>query len=218
MITVFRKYPTQQQAEDTLALLTRHRVPASLVVNNAVGLLDANFLGSPVINKYEVKIAPVDFERAEKILAAYVAESMENIEEDYYLYTFSEEELYEVLTNADEWSEYDYQLAQTILRQRGKPVLPEQLVKLKKQRLAQLAHPEPNQRGWIIAGYIFAALGGLLGIFIGYHIWTSRKILPNGEQVYSYQETDRKHGKTIFVLALIVAIPALLYRLYKLLL
>ena len=43
-------------------------------------------------------------------------------------------------------------------------------------------------------GYFFTIIGGLLGIFIGYSLFTVKKTLPNGKKVYSYSENDRKHG------------------------
>ncbi|WP_431243320.1 hypothetical protein ACQ9BO_01130 [Flavobacterium sp. P21] len=55
-----------------------------------------------------------------------------------------------------------------------------------------------------MAGYLFSLLGGGIGMVIGYSLWTSKKTLPNGERVYSYNEADRKHGKTIFILGTII--------------
>ena len=77
---------------------------------------------------------------------------------------------------------------------------------LKEQRIIDLAKPEENQVTWIIAGYFFAIIGGLLGIIIGYSLMNSKKTLPNGVQVYSYNNKDRKHGKNIFYIEIIVII------------
>lgn len=81
---------------------------------------------------------------------------------------------------------------------------------MKKQRLQELEKPDENQRPWIIAGYIFALLGGFLGIIIGYFLWTSKKTLPDGRKVYSYNQKDRMQGKYIFFIALII-FPSLLF-------
>ncbi|MEP7095275.1 MAG: hypothetical protein ABI793_14530, partial [Flavobacterium sp.] len=117
---------------------------------------------------------------------------------------FTDDELYEILLKADEWNEFDYKLAQKILTQRGKSVDTELLKALKKQRLDLLTKPEEDQKSSIMAGYIFAILGGFLGILIGYSLWTSKKTLPNGQKVYSYNEKDRVHGKNIFYIGLII--------------
>ena len=86
------------------------------------------------------------------------------------------------------------------------------LASLKKERLNILSKPEENQRPWIIAGYLFSFLGGGIGIVIGYSLWTSKKTLPNGERIYSYNNADRKQGKTIFIIGLIVFPLALIVK------
>ena len=83
---------------------------------------------------------------------------------------------------------------------------------LKKERLKQLAKPEENQKPWIIGGYIFSFLGGFLGMIIGYFLWTSKKTLPNGERVHSYIEKDRKHGKYIFYIGVIIFPISLIFK------
>jgi len=59
---------------------------------------------------------------------------------------------------------------------------------------------------WIIVGYFLAVIGGLLGIIIGYLLMSSKKTLPNGVRVYSYNDNDRKHGKVIFIIGIIVIV------------
>lgn len=98
------------------------------------------------------------------------------------------------------------------MTERGKNIDSDVLASLKKERLQILAKPEEPQKSWITVGYIFSILGGFLGIIIGYLLWTSKKTLPNGERIYSYNENDRKHGKTIFILGLIIFPLALLVK------
>ncbi|WP_236262991.1 hypothetical protein [Aggregatimonas sangjinii] len=83
---------------------------------------------------------------------------------------------------------------------------------LKKERIKQLAKPEENQKAWIFCGYVFAIFGGFLGLIIGYFLWTAEKTLPDGNKVYSYSEKDRKHGKTIFFISVIIFPTALFLR------
>src|SRR5690606_8199742 len=125
---------------------------------------------------------------------------------------FSNEELYEILLKSDEWNAFDYTLAQKILIHRGKSIDKELLNTLKKERLKDLAKPEGNQKSWIIGGYIFSIFGGLLGLIIGYFLWTSNKTLPNGQKVFSYSENDRRHGKYIFFIGLIIAPIVLIFK------
>ncbi|MDB5013033.1 MAG: hypothetical protein JWQ25_1235, partial [Daejeonella sp.] len=70
--------------------------------------------------------------------------------------------------------------------------------------IEELAKPEDSQKTWIIAGYIFSFLGGLLGIFIVWHLVSHKKTLPNGDSVYGYSVEDRKHGNRILIWGIII--------------
>ncbi len=137
-----------------------------------------------------------------------------NVDDDYYLLSFTDDELYDILVKSDEWSEFDYSLSKKLLKERGKSVDDELLKSLKLKRIKELAKPEGNQKGWIIAGYIFAFLGGFLGLIIGYFLWTSKKTLPNGQKVFSYYPKDRRNGKYIFYISLIIFPISFLIKLF----
>lgn len=198
----FRNFPTLIQAQELETLLNKNNIKTLLADN--IAPVDITFSGSTVQNQYEVKIEASDFKNADAILEKEAENLLDTIDKDYYLLSFTNEELYEVLLSSDEWSVFDYKLAQRILTTRGKTIDPEMLASLKKERLKILAKPEENQKPWIIAGYIFSLLGGGIGIIIGYSLWKSKKTLPNGERVYSYTTEDRKSGKRIFLISTII--------------
>ncbi len=199
---IFRKFPTIADAKEMELLLNNHDIETIIADN--IPPVDVTFSGSTLLNEYEIQIKQEDFKKAEEILQENAGDILEQVEKDYYLFDFADEELYEILLKSDEWSAFDYTLAQRILEDRGKTIDKSLLNSLKNQRLEDLAKPEGNQKSWIIGGYIFAILGGLLGLIIGYSIWTSKKTLPNGEKVFSYSEEDRNQGKYIFYIGLIV--------------
>ena len=200
--SVFKTYPTIHQAKEIEALLDKNEIKVLLADN--IAPVDLSFSGSTLQNQFEIKIRISDFEKAEKILQEDAEKALYKIDKEYYLFSFTDDELYEILLKSDEWNELDCSLAQKILTERGKPVDADLLKDLKKQRLELLSKPEENQKPWIITGYVFALLGGFLGIIIGYLLWTSKKTLPNGQKVYTYNQNDRKHGKNIFFIGLII--------------
>lgn len=200
---MFRKFPDLTLAIELKELLDQNGIESILADN--IPPVDVTFSGNTLQNEFEVKIKPSDFKKAEEILEKNAENLIDQIDRDYYLFGFTDEELYEILLKSDEWNAFDYTLAQKILEQRGKSVDKALLNSLKNERLHDLAKPEENQRPWIIAGYIFSLLGGLLGLIIGYFLWTAKKTLPNGQKVYSYAPNDRKHGKYIFYIGLIIA-------------
>lgn len=208
--SVFKKYPTFEQASNLKELLDKEDIES--VLGDNIPPVDVTFSGSTLQHEFEVRIKQSDFAKAEELLEEQAENLIDQVDKDYYLFDFTDEELYEILLKSDEWNEFDYTLAQKILVQRGKSVDKALLNSLKNERIKQLAKPEENQRAWIVAGYIFAFLGGFLGIIIGYFLWTAKKTLPNGKKVYSYSEKDRKQGKYIFIIAMIIFPFALILR------
>jgi len=200
--SIFKRFSVLEEAEEVYKLLKENNIDT--IIGDNVPSVDSNFGANPLNNEIEIRISQSDFKKASKILEEQVEGLIDNIDSDYYLLSFTDDELYDVLLKSDEWSEFDYSLSKKILKERGKPIDDELLKSLKLKRLKELAKPEGKQKPWIIAGYIFAVLGGALGLIIGYFLWTSKKTLPNGQKVYSYYPKDRRHGKYIFYLSLII--------------
>ncbi|MDR6966179.1 hypothetical protein J2X31_000172 [Flavobacterium arsenatis] len=202
--TSFRNFLTLNQAQELEFLLNKNNIQTE--IGNNVPPVDTTFSGSSLQHQYEIKIAPSDFEKAELLLEEFAENNINEIDKGYYLFDFTNEDLYEVLIKSDEWNIFDYKLAQKILKERGKSIDLEMLESLKKERIKILSQPEENQKPWIVAGYILSFLGGALGILIGYSLWASKKTLPNGQRIYSYKTQDRNHGKTIFYIGIIAVI------------
>lgn len=214
-LTVFRKFPSLIQAQELQTLLNQNNIITVLTDN--IAPVDVTFSGNTLLNQYEIKIDTADFEKAQAVVEKEAENILDQIDQDYYLLRFTNEELYEVLLKSDEWNIFDYKLAQKLLTDRGKTIDPEMLSSLRKERLKILAKPEENQKPWIIAGYLFSFLGGGIGIVIGYSLWTSKKTLPNGERIYSYNDLDREHGKIIFFIGLIIFPLALIIKILNIL-
>lgn len=159
-----------------------------------------------------IMIRKADFSKVDDVVAEEAKAVAQEIDRSHYLYTFSNEELFEVISKPDEWNAVDYQLAKTILRQRGVMVDDVTFDNLKARRLEDLSRPEPDQTNWVKAGYIMALAGGIVGLFIGWHLMTYKKVLPNGDKVYGYRKHDRSHGRWIFIVGLIMFPIALLIR------
>lgn len=55
--------------------------------------------------------------------------------------------------------------------------------------------------GWIVAAFIFAVLGGLLGIAFGVMIYNQKVNIANGEKVHKYKDSHRQLGLAAAILA-----------------
>ena len=200
--SVFKKYSSIEQAQEVFTLLNFNEIETK--IGNNIPPVDSLLTGQNITPEFEIKIKISDFVKANKILQSIAEHQISQVDDDYYLFSFSDEELYDIILKQDEWNEFDYSLAKKLLSERGKPINEELINSLKKQRLNDLAKPEENQMPWIIAGYIFAFLGGFLGIIIGYVFMTSKKNLPDGQRIYSYNQNDRKQGKMIFYIGILL--------------
>jgi len=165
---------------------------------------------------YAVKIKSADFEQVNDLLKQNEETNTDEIGKDYYLFSFTDDELMDVVTKADEWSAFDVVLARKLLAERGKEINDQKIAAIQEQRIEELKKPEASQLTWIIVGYLIALSGVILpffisaiGVFIGWHLSSYKKTLPDGERVYGYSETDRMHGKRIFYLGIIVFVLSL---------
>lgn len=194
----FRRFNTQAEAT-ALRDFLKSRGIVSEIENNSP-TFDVTFAGNDFQHQFNVKISPQDFEKAQKMLEEQADVDLATLDPDYYLLSFSNEELYDIVTTPDEWSAIDYMLARKILASRGKEINEEVMEALKRQRIRTLAKPEERQTSWIAAGYVMALLGGFIAVFIGWYLMSHKKTLPNGERIYAYQLQDRNHGFYILLL------------------
>lgn len=206
--SIYRTFIDKQLAGEINMILENGGISTKLVDNSPS--FDISFANNPIDQEIQILIKQADFKLADELLAN---SSEENIDKDHYLYSFSTDELFEVLAKPDEWSQVDYKLSQKILIDRGEEITPVIINDYKKRRIEELEKPEKSQTVWIIIGYIFALLGGFLGILIGWFIFTMKKTLPDGRKVYTYKKKDRFHGKIIFRIGLIILFGTLLYNL-----
>jgi hypothetical protein len=197
----FQRFSSRVELENGIKILTENNIEYLIedVSVNLDPVLSSNKLGI----EFLLKIEQINFEKANKILDEFYSLEIDEIENDYYLFSFSDNELLEVIIKSEEWNKFDVQLAQKILRLKGKGLSNLEIEKIKTQRILELSKPEKNQSVWIFVGYISSLFGGLLGIFIGWHLLTFKKTLPNGQRVYNYSNEDRNHGNKILIIGII---------------
>ncbi|OCX51201.1 hypothetical protein BEL04_21080 [Mucilaginibacter sp. PPCGB 2223] len=160
--------------------------------------------GAELSLEYVIKLRPQDFNTVNILLEVYEEKTVEDVNPNYPLYSFSDDELHNVLKNSTEWTAFDQVLARKILDERGAPATDEQVEEYWEEEIEALTRPEESEATWIIIGYLTAFLGGFLGIFIGAMMWKFKKTLPNGERVYAYTRTSRINGLVILIIGVIV--------------
>lgn len=67
-------------------------------------------------------------------------------------------------------------------------------------------HEGESAKGWLIAIYIFAVLGGLLGVILGISIYRDKIQLSDGNKVYKYKQSHRNKALVGAILSIISVI------------
>lgn len=223
----YEKFATIGELKEFVELLQENNIPYEL--EDDIQLLDASFANPNHHRDYRIKLQQADFESVNELRNSIALLELDRVDPDYYLFDFTDEELIDLISKQDEWSPFDFQLAQKILKDRGKEVSSQQMDELKNSRIKELATVEKHSIGGIVSGYILTAFGGvlsfviygyistllvLIGLIIGGYIVSSKKTLPNGERIYTYSDSDRKQGKIILIIGAPMLIISVLIRLW----
>jgi hypothetical protein len=192
----FKIFPDKDSAEDFSEVLRLAGIDFEIEEDSLV--FDPSYANNPLNKDYVVKIRQSDMSAATKAYADYFEKQIDQAPPDHYLFEFTDQELEEILAKPDEWGTFDYLLSRKILSQRGIEIPDEKLALLKAERYKQLAQPESENISNIAAYYVISILIVPVGIIIGW-IWAySKKQLPDGNKIYAYNQTVRKHGRILF--------------------
>ncbi len=164
-----------------------------------------------------VKIPADYFAKADELLKKQITISMEDVEPDYYLLSFTTEELRDVIIKKDEWGDYDYQLALALLEKQGITYTEPQMEELRSSRLETLAQPVDLPVIWQVIGFCspflaltimipFAWIFSFLGIFIGAFVRMSKKTLPDGTRRYAFAPKTRNTGTWMILSSIVLLV------------
>lgn len=208
----FQIFSDSSLADEMVEKLTSCNIETQIERN--AQLLDSVFVGISSSPDICLKVRSSDFIRAHQCLEDYYIKEIDAADPTYYLFEFTDEELFEIINRPDEWGPYDYQLAKKILQTRGKEINPLTSGRFSAQRMKELSKPA-NGSGLITVSSIFIVYIFFSSLFMyinrsfnfpysiflvllaGSHLVYGKKTLPNGTQVFLFDEKDRKSGKVV---------------------
>ncbi len=199
--TPIRTFRTPEEAEAFMAEL--QELGFAPVLEDNRKFLSGAILGA-VPDYFVVKLPRLELLPAETALEEAAEKELAEVPADHYLFSFSDEELQDIARKPDEWNALDRKLARRLLAERGQYV-PDAEV-LTTARIEELAEPAEPQTIRVLIGYVCVVLFPYLAVFIGYHLNTAKKILPDGRRVYVYNSDDRGHGKWIFFISIVTSL------------
>jgi hypothetical protein len=209
----YRVFHDEDTATEFTTFLEVNQIPFQVSINKPD--LENTYAPRLYDQDIYVKVDQKDFERLNRLLEAEAKTQADLMNTDYYLFQFTDDELFEIIIKPDEWNVFDYTLSQRILKERGKEIGADTIELLRKQRLKEQARTEDVNGAWIFLGYVAAVLGGLLGLVIGYLLITQTRTLSNGEKVPVYSVKDRKHGLYILSMGICAFLFILVFKIYE---
>jgi len=196
---IFQSFNDGDLAQEVAERLRRADIP--LRIEDTSSPIAPVIGGSSLAADISIRLRPQDFQKAHAVLEDYYSTQLDSVEEDYYLFQFTDEELEEIIKKPDEWGPLDYKLAQKILKDRGKEIKVEEIEAIKTERIQEISKSEQIGKSWVFWGYFIAVFFGPIGIFYGLTVTNSKKTLPNGQRVYAYNGNSRRHSKNILIIS-----------------
>src|SRR5689334_6292694 len=103
----FQRFNDKALAGDLINLLTENNIPFEFDETKS---FDPTFTNSELAKDYRVKLRHQDFETANELLQKASENQIAQLDKDYYLFKFTDEELMEIVLRPDEWNQLDYVL------------------------------------------------------------------------------------------------------------
>ena len=123
------------------------------------------------------------------------------IPDGHFLNDASDEELVEIVGNADDWSHFDVAHAKKIIEEREISRDAVELMRI--ARVEKLKKGKPASKWLLLLGWAGALTGGLVGIGIAWSLTTMRDTTNTGEY-YTYDESSREKGRRMMSVSLAV--------------
>ncbi len=206
---VFKSFYVREEADSLKQFLEDKGIES--IVQKKKPLLDTVYIGHSGDKDIFLLLAGNDFARANELIDQEIRSRLNEIPEDYYLYSFSTDELKEVLQKPDEWNNQDVLIAGKILKDRGIVIAEQDLLEYRLKRQSELALPESEFPPFILLAYIAGFLFPPYAIIAGLWAINLKKVLPDGKRVLVYKDNIRTHAHIIIVLGLLFFAGGLYY-------
>lgn len=196
-LLTFAEFHSIQEAQSLIDLLQKSQIQYEVVQEK--GLLDKIYIGESLDPMITVKVSEDRFEELNALLLAEASTQLNDINPDYYLFAFTNQELIEVIQNRNEWNAFDQALAKKILNDR-KIEIPTNI-----KLVTDTEYYTPIQLNiiWIISQYILTLWLTFAGIIIALATLFAYKTLKTGERKNMYDQTTRLHAKIMMGLGVI---------------
>ena len=188
----YAKFQTTEDALPLINLLKTAEIPYQF--EHLVNQLDDLIIGYSLDPMFEIRVESSKFKQVNDLL-----QKTATLEPDepfrYYLYDFTNEELWNVVNNNEEWNVFDQGLARSILEKRQATTI--NLTETGNN----IYHPKSLPATTLFIGYLLSTT--IIGVLFGLSIRQNKKVLSDGSKVYTYDHNSRLHGSYMISVALL---------------
>jgi len=114
----FQRYQDLSSATELIDILDENEIPYQVDDSSAHFDLTASSI-SPLDQHVIIKIREEDFEKVNGLFTTDKKQPINNSSDDHYLYSFSDNDIIDVIVNPEEWTDFEVTLAKQISKQRG---------------------------------------------------------------------------------------------------
>tara|TARA_R110002049_G_scaffold294590_5_gene481310 strand:+ start:10666 stop:11313 length:648 start_codon:yes stop_codon:yes gene_type:complete len=188
----FKRIPFHDEANAISEILSSHNIAHK--IESTKPSFDITFSNSDLTD-YIIKVKESQFEEVTVLFEANTANEI--LEDNYYMNSYSDNELIEILSLANEWSNYDLHYANMLIKQRGLVFSDEEIQEAKASALKEQKKPKKVEPILIFIGYLCSIFGGWLGFLVAYRLKYKFKLVNETEKVPYYDTKSRSHGKVM---------------------
>src|SRR4029078_2182719 len=143
----FQSFPSEEEASSLAEIFAKNDIDCTIVRTKPI--IDRVIIGEDAEDKIYLKIKNSDFKKANEILQKQIEANLDKIGDDYYLYSFSNNELLEIINKSDEWSKQDFFVAKKNLTERGLSISEKDISKIQSERIKKIGKQETGSTFWI---------------------------------------------------------------------
>jgi hypothetical protein len=179
-------------AEEMIQILKVNKI--AFKIQDTSKDFDATFANNTAQDSILIMLNPNDFDKASRILDENMQFNINEIDSLHPLFSFTIDELKDVVKNYDEWHPLDVKLAKHLLKKESITVEDSEIIEKQLQKEIKAQQPEKSNSLTLIMGYGFCIMGGLAGIGIAIFLLTGKRTMTDGSKKYIYSKSDRVHG------------------------
>ena len=179
-------------AEEMIQILKVNKI--AFKIQDTSKDFDATFANNTAQDSILIMLNPNDFDKASRILDENMQFNINEIDSLHPLFSFTIDELKDVVKNYDEWHPLDVKLAKHLLKNESVTVEDSEIIDKQLQKEIKAQQPEKSNSLTLIMGYGFCIMGGLAGIGIAIFLLTGKRTMTDGSKKYIYSKSDRVHG------------------------